>query len=61
MKEYSNGRKGAAIVIHQMFLVMMVCSIYGTGFNIRMHAGGLGELSLLMVCLLYTSDAADER
>lgn len=49
MKEYSNGRKGAAIVIHQMFLVMMVCSIYGTGFNIRMHAGGLGELSLLMV------------
>lgn len=49
MKEYSNGRKGAAIVIHQMFLVLMVCSIYGTGYNIRMHAGGLGELSLLMV------------
>lgn len=49
MKEYSNGQKGAAIVIHQMFLVMMVCSIYGTGYNLRAHAGGLGELSLLMI------------
>ncbi len=48
MKEYSNGRKGAAVVIHQMFLVMMVCSIYGTGYNLRAHAG-VGGLSLLMV------------
>lgn len=49
MNEYSNGKKGAAIVIHQMFLVMMVCSIYGTGYNLRAHTGGLGELTLLMV------------
>lgn len=49
MKEYTNGKKGAAIVIHQMFLIMMVCSIYGTGYSLRVREGGIGLLSLLMV------------
>lgn len=49
MKEYSNGIKGAAIVVHQMFLVLMVCSLYGIGYNMRMHYGGLGLLSTLAI------------
>lgn len=49
MREYTNSWKGAAIVIHQMFLVMMVCSLYGVGYNIKIRAGGLGALSLLTV------------
>ena len=49
MKEYSNGIKGAAIVMHQMFLVLMVCSLYGIGYNMRMHYGGLGILSTLAI------------
>ena len=49
MKEYSNGIKGAAIVMHQMFLVLMVCSLYGIGYNMRMHYGGLGVLSTLAI------------
>ena len=49
MKEYTNGIKGAAIVMHQMFLVLMVCSLYGIGYNMRMHYGGLGVLSTLAI------------
>lgn len=49
MKEYSNGIKGAAIVMHQMFLVLMVCSLYGIGYNMRMHYGGLGILSTFAI------------
>ena len=49
MKEYSNGIKGAAIVMHQMFLVLMVCSLYGIGYNMRMHYSGLGLLSTLAI------------
>ena len=49
MKEFSSGKKGAALVMHQMFLVMMLCGIYGIGYNLKTHAGGLGALSLFMV------------
>lgn len=47
MKEYSNGIKGAAIVMHQMFLVLMICSLYGLGYNLKMHYNGLGVLTTL--------------
>lgn len=49
MKEYTLGKKGAAVVIHQMFLVMMVCSLFGAGYNMRHHVGGLGMLSFLSI------------
>ena len=35
--------------MHQMFLIMMLCGIYGIGYNLRRHIGGLGILSLFMV------------
>ena len=37
MKEFSSGKKGAAIVMHQMFLIMMLCGIYGIGYNLSRH------------------------
>lgn len=49
MREYSNGKKGAAIVLHQMFLVMMVCSLYGAGYYVGMHIEGAGFWSFLAV------------
>ena len=49
MKEYSNGIKGAAIVIHQMFYVLMVCSLYGVGYDIAHHIKGMAGLSTLIV------------
>ena len=49
MKEFSSGKKGAAIVMHQMFLIMMLCGISGIGYNLRRHIGGLRILSLFMV------------
>ena len=49
MKEYSNGIKGAAIVIHQMFFVLMVCSLYGVGYDIAHHIKGMAGLSTLIV------------
>ena len=49
MKEYSNGRKGAAVVLHQMFLVMMTCGIYGVGYKLRLHVGKVGFLEFLTV------------
>ena len=49
MKEYSNGIKGAAVVIHQLCLVLMVCGLYGIGYNMRMHYNGLGLLSTLTI------------
>ena len=49
MKEFSSGKKGAAVVMHQMFLIMMLCGIYGIGYNLRKHIGGLGMLSTFMV------------
>lgn len=35
--------------MHQMFLIMMLCGIYGIGYNLRRHIGGLRILSLFMV------------
>jgi signal transduction histidine kinase len=49
MKEYTNSHKGAAIVIHQMFCVMMVCGLYGAGYNLRTEGGGLAALTLLAI------------
>jgi nitrogen-specific signal transduction histidine kinase len=49
MKEYTNSRKGVAVVIHQMFFVMMACSLYGAGYNMRTHGGGLPVLTFLTV------------
>jgi two-component sensor histidine kinase len=49
MKEYTNSRKAAAIVIHQMFFVMMACSLYGAGYNQKTGAGGLAVLTFLTV------------
>ena len=49
MKEYSNGIKGAAVVMHQLCLVLMVCGLYGIGYNMRMHYNGLGLLSTLTI------------
>ena len=35
MKEYTTGIKSAVIVIHQMFIVLMVCGLFGTGYVAR--------------------------
>jgi signal transduction histidine kinase len=48
-KEYTNSQKGAVIVIHQMFLVLMICCLYGAGYNLKQHRGGIPGLSLLTV------------
>lgn len=55
MKEYSLGKKGAAVVIHQMFLVMTGCSLFGAGYNMRYHVEGLGLLSFLSIAGLVGS------
>lgn len=50
MKEYSNGIKGAVIVLHQMFIVMMVCGLYGGSYaaeHLRQRIGVLGLLTML--------------
>lgn len=49
MKEYSYGRKAAAVVLHQMFLIMMSCCIYGTGYQLKMRGSGVGILGVLTV------------
>lgn len=49
MKEYTLGKKSAAVVFHQMFLVMLVCGLFGIGYNIGHQTGGLGLLSFLSV------------
>jgi signal transduction histidine kinase len=49
MNEYTNSRKAAAVVIHQMFFVLMVCSLYGAGYNQKTNAGGLAVLTFLAV------------
>ena len=38
MKKYTSGMKGAAVVIHQMFFVLMLCSLYGAGYEKRYPA-----------------------
>ncbi|MCM1283547.1 MAG: HAMP domain-containing histidine kinase [Muribaculaceae bacterium] len=49
MKEYSSGMKGAAIVVHQMFFIVMLCSLYGAGYVLKERSEGMGCLSLLAV------------
>lgn len=49
MREYTSGMKGAAIVVHQMFFILMICSLYGLGYNMKMHFGGLGLLGTLSI------------
>lgn len=49
MKEYSNGIKGAVIVLHQMFIIMMVCGLYGGSYaeeHLQHKMGGLGLLAV---------------
>lgn len=49
MREYSIGKKGAAAVMHQMFLILMICGIYGVGYQMRLHGKGIGLLSALSI------------
>lgn len=49
MKEYTNGIKGAAVVVHQMFLVITICSLYGLGYNMEMDYDGIGLLGTLTI------------
>ena len=49
MNGYSNGMKGAAVVIHQMFLVLMVCCLYGCGYVMQKQIPGVGYLNVLTV------------
>ena len=49
MNVYSNGMKGAAVVIHQMFLVLMVCCLYGCGYVMQKQIPGMGYLNVLTV------------
>lgn len=37
MKKYTSGQKGAAVVIHQMFFILMICSLFAAGYGMRMH------------------------
>lgn len=37
MRKYTSGQKGAAVVIHQMFFVLMICSLFATGYGMRMN------------------------
>lgn len=49
MKVYSNSIKGAALVVHQMFLVLMVCSLYGNGYVMQHEIRGMSYLSFLTI------------
>ena len=49
MKEYTTGIKSAVIVIHQMFIVLMVCGLFGTGYVAQRDLQGMGLLMLLSV------------
>ena len=49
MNVYSNGMKGAAVVIHQMFLVLMVCCLYGCGYVMQKQIPGMGYLNVLTI------------
>ena len=44
MKEYTTGIKSAVIVIHQMFIVLMVCGLFGTGYVAQRDLQGMGLL-----------------
>ena len=45
MKNYTSGKNAVAIVIHQMFIIVMMSGIYASGYCIRnnkMDEGGCG-------------------
>ena len=48
MRKYSTGQKGAAVVIHQMFFILMLCSLFGAGYCMGMHRG-IGFMSSMTV------------
>lgn len=55
MAEYSVGKKAAAIVLHQMFLVLMVTSIFTSGYYERLrHTGSMTFWMLAVVGLVGT-------
>ncbi len=49
MREYTNGIKGASVVIHQMFMVTMVCGLFGYEYMLQHGLGRPGFLSLMTV------------
>lgn len=54
MKKYSSGLKGVAIVIHQMFFILMICSLFGAGYCMKLHRG-IGMMTGLTVAGLVGS------
>ncbi len=48
MRKYSTGQKGAAVVIHQMFFILMLCSLFGAGYCMKIHRG-IGLMTALTV------------
>ena len=38
MKVYSNGKKAAVIVLHQMFMIMMITCVYAIDYYIRVSS-----------------------
>ena len=48
MRKYSTGQKGAAVVIHQMFFILMLCSLFGAGYCMEIHRG-IGLMTALTV------------
>ena len=69
MAEYSVGKKAAAIVLHQMFLVLMVTSIFTSGYYGRMRQTGsmtfwmLAVIGLvgMFIALAYLTSAAGRK
>lgn len=56
MKKYSSGLKGAAVVIHQMFFILMICSLFGTGYCMKLHRA-IGLMTAMTVTGLVGSFA----
>lgn len=70
MKEYTNEKKAAAIIVHQMFMIILMTSIYSAGYCFKNHiekniqlytffsvAGLIGSL----VSLAYLANIAGRR
>lgn len=45
---YTTGKKASVVVVHQFFVIMMVCSIFAAGFCIRKHEHTCVELFSVM-------------
>ena len=54
MRKYSTGQKGAAVVIHQMFFILMLCSLFGAGYCMKIHRG-IGLMTAMTVAGLVGS------